>query len=325
ADLTRQMLAYSGKGKFVLQMVDLNQTATENAQLFMSTISKKVSLELELDPDIPHVLADPGQIQQVVMNLITNACESLESKSGKVSISSGKKYYDADSLSAGRGEYKPKPGNYVWLQVSDNGTGMDSETIKKLFDPFFTTKFTGRGLGLSAVLGIIQGHKGAIIVESSPGQGSEITVLFPIPDKEDEQLLSSIHKPESVKESMDDITGMILIVDDEQMIRELAQEALEDLGYKTLTASDGDEALKIFKENHDRIDCVILDLMMPNLDGAATFEHLRKIDPHVKVILCSGYNEQEATQRFEGQGLAGFLHKPFRLSDLRQELEKVLV
>lgn len=324
AELTRQMLAYSGKGKFVLQFVDLNQTAVENAQLFLSTISKNVNLELDLDQDIPHILADPGQIQQVVMNLITNACEAVGSDNGKVSIASGTKYCDADFLSSGRGEYTPQPGYYVWLKISDTGTGMDSETIQKLFDPFFTTKFTGRGLGLSAVLGIIQGHKGAIIVESAPGQGSEITVLFPVPDEEDEQSLISIHKPVKGKEVSDDHSGTILIVDDEQMIRELAQEALEELGYKTLTASDGKEALNVFRENREIISCVILDLMMPNLDGVATFEHLRKMDPGVKVILCSGYNEQEATQRFEGQGLAGFLHKPFRLSDLGQELERVL-
>lgn len=325
ADLTRQMLAYSGKGKFVLQLVDLNQTAVENAQLFMSTISKNVNLELDLDQDIPHILADPGQIQQVVMNLITNACEAVGTENGKVSISSGIKYCDAEFLNAGRGDYKPEPGNYIWLKIADTGTGMDHETIQKLFDPFFTTKFTGRGLGLSAVLGIIQGHKGAIIVESLPEQGSEITVLFPVPDKENEQSLIGIHQPVPDKEVGDDITGTILIVDDEQMIRELAQEALEDLGYKTMTASDGEQALKVFRENSDKIDCIILDLMMPNMDGVATFEHLQKIDPNVKVILCSGYNEQEATQKFENRGLAGFLHKPFRLSDLRQELERVLV
>ncbi len=324
ADLTKQMLAYSGKGKFVLQSVNLNQAVVENTQLFMSTISKSVNLELDLYQDIPHIHADPGQIQQVVMNLITNACEAVGPDNGKVSISSGAKYFNAEFFNAARGDYKPMPGNYVWLKISDTGTGMDQETIQKLFDPFFTTKFTGRGLGLSAVLGIIQGHKGAIIVKSSPGQGSVFTVLFPVPDEEEDLILSSTQKPEPVDMVNYNTVGTILIVDDEQMIRELAQEALEDLGYKTLTASDGEKALEVFKKNQEKVSCVILDLMMPNMDGVATFEHLRKMDQHVKVILCSGYNEQEATQRFEGQGLAGFLHKPFRLSDLKQEIEKIL-
>lgn len=323
ADLTRQMLAYSGKGKFVIKSIDLNRIASENAQLFMSTISKNIHLKLDLNPDIPKIQADPGQIQQVVMNLITNASEALGSGPGEVVISSGIMDCDSDYLSKSRCEKKARPGRYVWLEVTDSGQGMDSRTLQKLFDPFFSTKFTGRGLGLSAVLGIIQGHDGAIMVQSAPGKGTTIRVLFPKSvSLEGSDSTRPTHS--AVKVPDKEMTGTILVVDDEEMILTLAKEALDEMGFKVLTARDGVEAVKLFQGRAHEIVCVILDLMMPNMDGVETFEHLIKINPDIKVILCSGYNEQEATQGFEGQGLAGFLQKPFRLGDLRQELKRVL-
>ncbi|WP_052507046.1 response regulator [Desulfonatronovibrio magnus] len=322
ADLTKQMLAYSGKGKFVLQNVDLNRISSENAQLFMGTISKNIKLDLHLDPTISSILADPGQIQQVVMNLITNACESMGQESGWLTISTGEMDCDKQYLNQTRADNTPAPGRYVWLEVVDTGHGMDNITLQKLFDPFFTTKFTGRGLGLSAVLGIIQGHEGAIIISSRENSGTTVRVLFPVANQistMDNQAEFVDLQLESNKESL-----TILVVDDEEMIRDLTKEALEDIGYKVLTADDGQEALKVFENNINEITCVILDLMMPNMDGVTTFEHLRKLSPDIKVILCSGYNEQEATQRFQNQGLAGFVHKPFRIEELRNELLRVL-
>ncbi len=326
ADLTRQMLAYSGKGKFVIQKVDINQLAAENAQFFMNTISKNISLEFNLDHDIPGIMADPGQIQQVVMNLITNACEAIGHEPGQVIIASGIMDCDKPYLSRSRGEKTPEPGRYVWLEIKDSGAGMDSNTLQKLFDPFFSTKFTGRGLGLSAVLGIVQGHNGAIMVESAKGRGTAVRVLFPVPDD------TGISVPKEARqatgtgtETGDEVfSGTILVVDDEEMIRELAREALQELGFEVLTAVNGLEALKIYEDNQDKIRAVLLDLMMPVMDGVRTFENLRKVNPELNVVLCSGYNEQEATQKFQNQGLAGFLHKPFTMADLKRELKKVI-
>ncbi|MFP4084675.1 MAG: PAS domain S-box protein [Desulfonatronovibrio sp.] len=325
-DLTRQMLAYSGKGKFVVQKTDLNQVVKENAELFISSISKNIILDLNLAPDTPQIMADPGQLQQIVMNLITNACEAIGQETGQINISSGLMECDEDYLSQSRGEQKPAPGWYAWLEIEDTGTGMSKNTLQKLFDPFFSTKFAGRGLGLSAVLGIIQGHGGAIMVNSSKGKGTMVRILFPVPDSEVGSTLqenASKALPSSVSTDTA-FAGTVLVVDDEEMIRELACEALEGFGFQTLAAANGKEALDIFKKNQDKIICVILDLMMPVMDGITTFENMRGIDPEVKVILCSGYGEQEATRKFQGRDLSGFLHKPFKISDLKQELKRVL-
>ncbi|MFO7729067.1 MAG: PAS domain S-box protein [Desulfonatronovibrio sp.] len=325
-DLTRQMLAYSGKGKFVVQKTDLNQIVKENADLFISSISKNIILDLNLDPDIPPIMADSGQLQQIVMNLITNACEAIGQETGQITISSGVMECDKSYLNQSRGDQKPAPGWYAWLEIEDSGMGMSKNTLQKLFDPFFSTKFTGRGLGLSAVLGIIQGHGGAIMVNSSKGKGTSVRILFPVPDSETRSTLQeSVSEALPSSDSADSaFTGTVLVVDDEEMIRELACEALEDSGFQTLAAANGQEALDIFRKNQDKIVCVILDLMMPVMDGITTFENMRRIDPEVKVILCSGYGEQEATQKFQGRNLSGFLHKPFKIADLNQELKRVL-
>ena len=326
ADLTRQMLAYSGKGKFVVQKIQINSIITENAELLKTSIPRNISLVLELESDIPHIMADSSQVQQVVMNLITNACEAIGQEPGQITVSSGQMHCDSSCLSHSRSEVKPAPGPYVWMEIRDTGTGMDSNTLKKIFDPFFSTKFTGRGLGMSAVLGIIQGHSGAIMIDSTPGKGTTIRVFFPVPvdsslNGRQDQAIRAAPEPASPETFP---SGTILMVDDEEMILELGKEALDSLGFDTLLARDGKEALDIFKKNQDIIICVILDLMMPVMDGFNTFENLRKIKPDVKVILCSGYSEQEATKKFQGQGLSGFLHKPFKISHLKRELKRVL-
>ncbi len=319
ADLCRQLLAYSGKGRFTVMSLDLNEIVEEIGTLLESSISRKVLLKYNLEENLPAVEVDTAQIQQVIMNLIINASDAIGKKSGIVSITSGVMDCDENYLTETYLDDKLKPGPYVYLEVSDTGTGMDEETRQKIFDPFFSTKFTGRGLGLAAVLGIIRGHKGAIKVYSEPGKGSTFKILFPVTDK----AMESLVKPEK---QMDDwqSSGGVLIVDDEETIRLLAAETLKRAGMKTYLARDGKVALDIFKEHADEIRVVLLDMTMPRMDGIETFRELRRIKASVKVILSSGYNEQDATNSFVGKGLAGFLQKPYKAAHLIEVMRKIL-
>ena len=200
---------------------------------------------------------------------------------------------------------------------------MDEQTQQRLFDPFFTTKFLGRGLGMSAVLGIVRGHKGAIIVESATGLGTTIRVLFPcFPGGKRRR--GEVPEESSSLDRAKRTCRAVLIVDDEEAVREVGSAFLENLGFQTITAADGDEALLLFKQHADELACVLLDLTMPRMDGVSTFREMRRLRTDVPIILCSGYSEEEATQRFTNQGLAGFIQKPYRLQNLKDEIERVL-
>jgi two-component system cell cycle sensor histidine kinase/response regulator CckA len=326
AGLANQMLAYSGKGRFELKAIDLSELVREMAQLLDVSISKKAVLMYNLDDDLPLVECDVNQIRQIVMNLITNASESLGQESGTIRISTAsmfcdRKYLDTVSDRLQSSDEQPLPeGVYVSLEVSDTGCGMDLETQTKVFDPFFTTKFTGRGLGLAALRGIVYGHKGAVKVYSEAGKGSTFKVLFPA--KKDVQK-DPIEKTENG--DFRDIwqERIVLIADDEAIVCNVAKEMLEELGLTVLTASDGNQAVEVFKENFDRIACVLLDLTMPGLDGSQVFYEMQRIKPDVRVILSSGYNEQDVTQRFVGTGLAGFIQKPYTIAKLTEKLNSV--
>lgn len=324
ADLTRQMLAYSGKGNFIISKVNLSRLVEENYQMLRVAIPRTITLELRLEDEIPPVLADAGQIQQVILNLITNAAESITSDQGNICISTGSFECDNDYLSASRIDIKPVKGLFSWIEVRDTGCGMDESTQQKLFDPFFTTKFTGRGLGMSAVMGVVMGHSGAMLIDSKPGKGSTIRVLFPA-DKDSAGRGADPGK-DAVRTfdlSLDQFSGTILVVDDEKMIRDMTCEMVELFGFSTLQAADGNEALNIFASARDEIQCVILDLTMPHMDGLATFSKMRAVKPDIQVILASGFSEQDATSRFSGQGLSGFIQKPYSMEDLYEEIKKI--
>jgi|GEM_PF-1607549 len=327
AGLANQMLAYSGKGKFELKSVDLSGLVREMAQLLNVSISKKAHLTYDLADNLPLVEVGVNQIQQIVMNLITNASESLCQENGVISLSTSSMFCDREYLDAVSEELQsiyeePLPeGVYVSLEVSDTGCGMDLETRRKVFDPFFTTKFSGRGLGMAAVRGIVCGHKGGVKICSEIGRGTTFKVLFPATK---DQLLSGIQNA-----YVDDLLQVwheevILVVDDEPTIRDIAKEMLEAIGLSVLTASDGNQAVEVFRENADKISCVLLDLTMPGLDGTQVFHEMRRIRNTVKVILCSGYNEQDATQRFLDKGLAGFIQKPYSMDKLTEKLKEVI-
>lgn len=319
ADLCRQMLAYSGKGRFVVGRYDLVEIVREMAQMLAVSISKKASLRYALAEDLPAVEVDVTQMRQVIMNLITNASEALGEEDGTISVSCGLRECDRATLSDSYLDDKLPEGKYVYLEVSDTGSGMDAETRQRIFDPFFSTKFTGRGLGLGAVLGIVRGHKGAIKVTSQPGKGTTFVILLPAVEWRPEDRL--IKGKQSVPTHRE---GKILLIDDDINVRQVGSAMLKRLGFQVLTAGDGLEGLEIFQERREEIDCVILDLTMPKMGGEETFFELRRLQADVRVILSSGYDEHELTQRFAGQGLAGFIQKPYTLAGLQKNLNRVL-
>ena len=313
ADLAKQMLAYSGKGKFVIEDIDLNLLVEEMLYMLEISISKKAVLRFNPYQSLPSVEADATQIRQIMMNLVINASEAIGDRSGVIAITTGCMDCDRSYLSNVWLDDNLTDGLYVYLEIADSGCGMDKDTMAKLFDPFFTTKFTGRGLGMAAVLGIVRGHKGAIKVYSEIGKGTTFKILLPASNRPVE-LFNNLAHHDDWKGS-----GTVLLVDDEESVRGIGVEMLKELGFTTITANDGREAVEIFKSTPD-IAFVILDLTMPHMDGEQCFRELHQIKPRVKVIMSSGFNEQEVTQKFVGKGLAGFIQKPYRLSVLKEAI-----
>ena len=319
AELTKQMLAYSGKGKFVVEALNLSKVVEEMVHLLQVSISKNVVLKYHFSDDLPAIEADGAQIRQVVMNLIINASEAIGEKSGFVTVSTGVIEADRSYLSETYLDENLPEGYYVSLEVADTGCGMDEQTRKKIFDPFFSTKFAGRGLGLAAVLGIVRGHGGTLMIYSQPRRGTTFKVLFPA-----SRLPVEGSVPSSATEQEWRGSGVILVVDDDEPVRIAAKWMLAKLGFTVLTAEDGRAALEVLRSRVDEIVVVLLDLTMPRLDGEGTFRELRRIRPDVRVILSSGYNEQETTSRFAGKGLAGFLQKPYGIRPLMEKIRQVL-
>jgi two-component system cell cycle sensor histidine kinase/response regulator CckA len=321
SDLTRQMLAYSGKGRFIMQDVSLSVLVEENAKILQAAVDKSVELRLDLDHALPLVHADPGQLQQVVMNLLLNASESLNGQPGVVRVSTGVQHFTAEELRSSRIEEKPEAGRYVYLRVTDTGCGIDDNGQRHMFDPFFTTKRAGRGLGLPAVLGIVRGHHGAILLDSRVGAGTRFTALFPIVAPSDGDAHSTASRAAAPRPAP---TGCILVVDDEDVVRTIGQRMVERLGFCTLVAVDGEQAIQVFRHHADDITCTLLDLTMPRLDGMACFQEIRRIRPDARVILSSGYTQDEIERRYGSAGFSGFVHKPYDLRALQAEIERVL-
>jgi PAS domain S-box-containing protein len=319
ADLCRQMLAYSGRGRFTSEALDLNDVIEDMEHMLEVSVSKKAVLRYNFSSGIPAVEADVTQVRQIIMNLVINASDAIGQKSGVISISTGAMSCDHSYLAETWLNENLSEGLYVYFEVADTGCGIDNESLHKIFDPFFTTKFTGRGLGLAAVLGIVRGHRGAIKVYSEKGKGTTFKILFPAADKNAERISWTREVGEEWRGS-----GIILLADDEETIRVLGSRMLERFGFSVLIAQNGREALDIFTENSDRIRCVILDLTMPHMDGEEAFREIRRIKKDACVIMSSGYNEQEITQRFAGKGLAGFIQKPYQMAELAAKLKEVL-
>ncbi len=319
AELCKQMLAYSGKGRFVTQRLDLSALVVDSAPLLQLSISKKARLRLHLAPTPPPAHADATQMQQILMNLVINASDAIGDRPGNIDLTTGVLHADTELLRATHLAPELPAGEYVYLEVADDGCGMSAETVARIFDPFFTTKFTGRGLGLAAVLGIVRGHQGALQVTSELGRGTTFRLLLPRTAGAPEEFRS----PAGVATSWNG-SGTILIVDDEESVRLVCAGLVEMFGFQTLTATDGREAVEIFTEQGAQIDLVLLDLTMPHLDGEETFREMRRLNPTARVLLMSGFNEQEVTARFTTPGLGGFLQKPFQPEQLRAKLRELL-
>jgi signal transduction histidine kinase/CheY-like chemotaxis protein len=320
ADLTRQLLAYAGRGRLVVESLDLSSVVRDMTELLRTSVPKKVDLQLALEADLPGIDADRGQLQQIVMNLLLNAAEAIgPDQTGTVTISTGRQEV-SDAVSATdeiTGE-PIAPGNYVRLEVADTGCGMDHATRARIFDPFFTTKFLGRGLGLAAVAGTVQSHRGGIELETEPAVGTTFRVYLPVG--------AAVPVPGRMEQPPAALRGSetILLVDDEELVRSFARHALERQGYRVLEAVDGSQAVQVFRQNAETVSLVLLDLAMPVMSGDETIGVLRSELADLKVVLMSGYNEAEAMRRFAGKGVAGFLQKPFTPSRLAQEVKTVL-
>lgn len=319
-ELCRQLLAYSGRGRFVIEPLNLNALIEDMAHILQISISRKVILKYRFAKDLPATEGDATQIRQILMNLTLNASDAIGDRSGVISISTGVVECDAEYLTSACMETSPRPGTYVFFEVADTGCGMDEATRRKVFDPFFTTKFTGRGLGLAAVLGIVRGHKGAIKLYSEPGQGTTFKILLPACAT---PAVSKTPPPASHPPTPKG-RGTILVVDDERTIRGVAQRMLERAGFRVLLAEDGRQAAEVFREHAGEIAAVLLDLTMPRMGGEEAYRELRRVRPDVRVLMMSGYNEFEIQARFAGKGLAGFLQKPFKSEELLAKLHDIL-
>jgi hemerythrin-like metal-binding protein/PAS domain S-box-containing protein len=313
--LVAQILAYAGKGQFQVQTLDLNHEVEGMTRLLRSALNRHGVLDWEPSPDLPAMVGDQAQIHQVIMNLVLNASDAIRPRGGTITIRTGLETLSQATIDRHFQQQAVRPGLHLALEISDDGTGMSPEVLERIFDPFFTTKFTGRGLGLSAVQGILRSHHGGILVDSREGAGTTFKLLFPA---------MAAPKPAAIQEApIREVrfgeyhgAGTVLVVDDEDALRAMAGGILCRLGFNVLEARDGLEALQAFEAHRDQIRLVLLDLVMPKMDGEAAFRELRRAGARMPIILSSGYGPEEALQRFSGKGLAGFLQKPYRLQAL---------
>ena len=318
ADLCRQMLAYAGKGPLEMQQVDVNQLVHEMTQLLRVSLPKGVAFAFRLAEALPPVQGDPTQIRQVIMNLVINAGEAIGDKQGSITLTTGTQYVDRAYLDGGHAAADAVEGRYVFLEVSDSGHGMGPETLARIFDPFFTTKFTGRGLGLASVIGIIRGHRGALRVYSELGAGSAFRVLLPALEGAGSQ------EPAAPPIFPWKEGGRVLLVDDEAHVLEVAQKMLTHLGFTVIPASDGAQALNLLRTERETLRAALIDLTMPGLSGEEVVREIRRIREDLPVLVMSGYSESDVQSRFRGRPNTGFLQKPFTLAALHAKMRALL-
>ncbi|HET8715637.1 MAG TPA: PAS domain S-box protein, partial [Holophagaceae bacterium] len=316
-DLTRQMLAYSGKGRFINKVIDLNELVRELTHLLSVSISKRAALRFDPAPGLPPLEADPGQLQQVIMNLVTNASDAIGDADGVIRITTGLAEIDAESAARDFPAQNLQPGPHLLLEVADTGCGMDAGTLSRIFEPFFTTKAKGRGLGLSAMLGILRGHRGGIRIDSAPGRGTTFRIYLPA------KVGAQVEEAQPGPGSELRLPGCVLVVDDEPEILRSAVELFQSLGCESvLSAGDGAEALARFRERKGEIALVFMDLTMPRMGGLEAFRAMRAEAPDLPVILTSGYTEEAGLDGEERP--SAFLQKPYRYRQLRSAVLEVL-
>jgi PAS domain S-box-containing protein len=311
--LTSQLLGYARKGRYEVTRLDLNQVVEETAEILGKT-KMGVTIHKELAEGLFAIEADEAQLKQILFDLYLNAAEAMTDSGDLILKTTNVTHEDIKGK-----EYDPKPGNYVLLTITDTGVGMNKSTMELIFDPFFTTKYMGMGtgLGLAAAYGIITGHGGYIDVESKKGHGSTFSIYLP----------ASVEKVQKVLRTADEITratGTVLLVDDEETILEVEKELLKSLGYEVLTARNGKEAVEIHKKKWNKIDLVIMDMVMPNMGGGEAYDRMRAINPRVKVLLSSGYSMDEEMKEILARDCNGFIQKPCTIKELSKKIREIL-
>ena len=316
SELASLMLDYSGRSEPDKVPLNLNHLIEETGHMLSVSVTKKTELVYDLLKPLPPVMGDPAQLRQVVMNLITNASDALDDRSGTVKLSTSLETCSRNDFPSFYMDNGIKEGQYVVVSVSDTGSGMDKATLSRIFDPFFTTKFTGRGLGLAAVLGIVRAHSGGITVASTPGEGTEMSIFLPVcEDGEIPGEKDSLH-------SVNDGNGRILLVDDEDSVRSVTGKILHKLGYEVVYACNGREAVELVSENREGFHCIIMDFTMPVMDGFEAFEKINEIDPEARIIISSGFARDEVLKKFSGKKHAGILHKPYSIDEVSLAVKK---
>ncbi len=318
ADLTGQMLAFSGLSLLSKEEVELSELIRDAGPIIEATASKKIRFEYRIDPGDLRVEADRNQLLQALVNIITNAAEAIGDKRGTITIEAGRIEADGALFQNTIGGDEAVPGTYCFIKVSDTGCGMAPDVEDKAFDPFFSTKFTGRGLGLPATLGIVKGHQGALELETAQGQGTTVTIYLPVFGTDS---LARLVKEQAIK--LQERRPLVLVIDDEVLVRELLENYLEDLNFRTIFAANGREGLELFVRRKDEIDLVILDLLMPEIDGFELLRHIRGLNSRVPIMVISGYEKRNVIGKIPEGHMSAFLRKPFSRSDLEEAISSI--
>jgi len=320
--LTRQLLAYSGKSSYDIKKLDINALIKGNLELFRTIIGKNINFQTDLSNDLNTVNGDESQLQQVVMNLLTNASEAIGKEAGTIRLITGREYLDDAALRLNRLPQNPACGNFTFIQISDTGCGMTESVLERIFEPFFTTKFTGRGLGMASMLGIIEAHKGALFINSEPGRGSSFKVLLPSLQIGEKKKNGPVKK-ERYLNKIPKFKGTLIMADDEDMVLLIGSEIVEKFGFKVLKAGNGQAALDLFKAHAGRIDGVLLDMTMPVMDGPTAAKAIREIDASIPILIISGFDGSDQSIDLASIKHNGFIHKPFRIEELSDALNLV--
>ena len=320
ADLARQMLRYSGHASPQRVPVHLRAVLEECVRMMGPSFAGTVRLTCHFAPELPMVEADATQVRQIAMNLLTNALDAVGEQGGEITLSTGVATLGHAELQRTVAGQQAAAGRYAYLEVGDTGPGIAPHVQARIFDPFFTTKFAGRGLGLAVVLGLVKGHGGAIEVTAPPGRGSTFRVYLPA----GETAAATAPLPAMPVETLSIRSATILLVDDEDAVRRVAEQMLLLDGHRVVSAKDGREAVELFARLAPEIDCVLLDLTMPHMDGREAFVELRRLRPDVRVVLSSGYDAPRTLQDLAGRSPTGFVQKPFQIQELLDAVRRAL-